>query len=245
MFRTSSVGLTSTRSSDVSSPGVRDDFHHHVRLAVVEAAFDRRADAGRNPRIAGVEIERHVDARRAVARQVHGLFDHRRDALAIDVLHREDVHVRIAHRHLLALVEIADADEHRVRGSTFGEKPPMFDSSDGSGPRRAASGMPWTLPLVEVAGVFMSPCASIHSRPIGSFRVLPRPMRGRRHRPGAEAVVAAEHQRHRAVIQAPAGRLRTAADRLSRCRGCTSAARRATPVFRGSATGRSPRSTTV
>ena len=32
-------------------------------------------------------------------------------------------------------------------GRTFGEKPPIRDSSAGSGPSSAASGMPWTLPL--------------------------------------------------------------------------------------------------
>ena len=53
-------------------------------------------------------------------------------------------------------------------GSTLGANVPIFDSSAGSGPRSAASGIPWTLPDSEVAGVFMSPCASTQSRPIGS-----------------------------------------------------------------------------
>ena len=35
-------------------------------------------------------------------------------------------------------------------GATFGEKPPIRDSSAGSGPSSAASGMPCTLPLAEV-----------------------------------------------------------------------------------------------
>jgi hypothetical protein len=72
---------------------VGDDFHHHVRLAIVEAALDRRADTGRNLRIADVHVERHVNAGGAVARQVHSLLDHRRDALAIDVFHGEDVNL--------------------------------------------------------------------------------------------------------------------------------------------------------
>ena len=50
-------------------------------------------------------------------------------------------------------------------GSTFGLKPPMRESSAGSGPSSAASGMPCTLPLVELAGVFMSPCASTQIEP--------------------------------------------------------------------------------
>ena len=37
-------------------------------------------------------------------------------------------------------------------GSTFGEKPPMRDSSAGSGPSSAASGMPCTLPLPSSSG---------------------------------------------------------------------------------------------
>ena len=52
-------------------------------------------------------------------------------------------------------------------GSTVGEKPPIDESSAGSGPSSAASGMPCTLPLGVLAGVFMSPCASIHSSPSG------------------------------------------------------------------------------
>ena len=49
---------------------------------------------------------------------------------------------------------------------TFGDRAPIFDSSAGSGPSSAASGIPCTLPLVVVAGVFMSPCASTQSRPM-------------------------------------------------------------------------------
>jgi hypothetical protein len=57
-------------------------------------------------------------------------------------------------------------------GSTLGAKPPIRESSTGSSPRRAASGMPCTLPLGEVPGVFMSPWASIQSSPTGRFAVL-------------------------------------------------------------------------
>ena len=79
-------------------------------------------------------------------------------------------------------------------GSTFGAKPPMRASSAGSEPSSAASGMPWTLPLGELAGVFMSPCASTQIRPSG-LPVAARELRRRRHRAGGEAVVAAEHER--------------------------------------------------
>ena len=42
----------------------------------------------------------------------------------------------------------------------------MRDSSAGSCPSSAASGMPCTLPLPLEAGVFMSPCASTQMTPI-------------------------------------------------------------------------------
>ena len=84
-------------------------------------------------------------------------------------------------------------------GRTVGEKPPIDESSAGSGPSSAASGMPCTLPLGVLAGVFMSPCASTHRSPSG----LPAARAcaaDRRHRSSAQAVIAAEHQRNRAFF---------------------------------------------
>ena len=51
-------------------------------------------------------------------------------------------------------------------GSADGDDP-IAASSAGSFPRSAASGIPCTLPLVVVSGVFMSPCASTQIRPSG------------------------------------------------------------------------------
>src|SRR6185369_11785939 len=51
-------------------------------------------------------------------------------------------------------------------GSTDGIDP-MDASSRGSWPSSAASGIPCTLPLSVVEGVFMSPCASTQIRPSG------------------------------------------------------------------------------
>ena len=85
-------------------------------------------------------------------------------------------------------------------GATFGEKPPMRESSAGSEPRSDASGMPWTLPLPELAGVFMSPCASTQMRPSG-FTVAPDELSRRRDRAGRQAVVAAEHEREAAPLE--------------------------------------------
>ena len=49
--------------------------------------------------------------------------------------------------------------------------------------------------------MFMSPCASIQSRPIGRPCVVLRPVGRRRHRAGGEAVIAAEHERQRAFVE--------------------------------------------
>ena len=73
----------------------------------------------------------------------------------------------------------------------------MRASSAGSGPSSAASGMPCTLPDSLDAGLFMSPCASTQIRPSG-LPCLRMVRRRRRDRSGAEAVIAAEHDRHRA-----------------------------------------------
>ena len=81
-----------------------------------------------------------------VAGERHRVLDDRRDPLTVDVLHRENVHVRVADRHFLARVEIADADDHGVRRLHLRRDLPMRDNSAGSLPRSAASGIPWTLP---------------------------------------------------------------------------------------------------
>ena len=112
----------------------------------------------------------------------------------------------------------------------------MLDSSAGSGPSSAASGIPWTLPLSDVAGVFMSPCASIHSRPIGRSFVCLRPVRppprpsrrrGCDRRRARAAVAPACKRLERRLVQLLAD-LRDVADVLL-------AARRAAPVFPESA----------
>ena len=86
-------------------------------------------------------------------------------------------------------------------GCTLGDVPPIRASSGGSLPRSAASGMPCTFPLWLVAGVFMSPCASIQISPIGCSRVFLAHSADAATEPGAEAVIAAEHDRHGALEQ--------------------------------------------
>ena len=51
-------------------------------------------------------------------------------------------------------------------GDTDGDDP-IDASSFGSWPSRAASGIPCTLPVLVVCGVFMSPCASTQINPSG------------------------------------------------------------------------------
>ena len=80
MLRSSRIGIDLDEVQRAQQARVGDHLHHHVRLAVVEPALDRRADAGRDRRIADVEIERDVDAAGAVAGERQRLLDDRRDA---------------------------------------------------------------------------------------------------------------------------------------------------------------------
>ena len=79
-------------------------------------------------------------------------------------------------------------------------------TSDGSGPR----GRERHAVDVAAQGGGRRVHVAVRVNPEQANRQLlrsPRPMRGRRHRPGGEAVVAAEHKRQGAVIQTPARRL--------------------------------------
>ena len=80
-------------------------------------------------------------------------------------------------------------------GSTFGENPPMRDSSAGSGPSSAASGMPCTLPLVDVAGRVH---VAVRVHPDQAERLArrrPHESAVGRDRAGGQAVIAAEDDR--------------------------------------------------
>ena len=105
--------------------------------------------------------------------------------VAVDVLHREDVHAGRADLLLFLLVEVADADEHRVLRQD-GRRRPIAASSRGSCPSSAASGMPCTLP----AGRRLAACSCRRARRPRSGRAvstscaapsrrLPRPSRPR------------------------------------------------------------------
>jgi len=56
----------------------------------------------------------------AARRDRNRAFHHLGDAQAIHVLHREDLHLRGAHDLFFDLVQVANADEHRVFGQHGG-----------------------------------------------------------------------------------------------------------------------------
>ena len=118
----------------------------------------------------------------------------------------------------------------------------MRDSSAGSGPSSAASGMPCTLPLPELDGVFMSPCASTQISPSG-LSLAADEVRRRGNRSCREAVIAAEHEREAALFERRERRSCRARRRRARSRGCTSCAGRPRLGF-GDRRTRSPSSTT-
>ena len=106
-------------------------------------------------------------------------------------------------------VDRAQADERdAVADRRAGSVQRSLSKRPSVSPIAAASGIPCTLPLGEVSGVFRSPCASIQSTP-------PTPVRAREAAERAERdrVVAAEHERHRALLERPADEPRDLAAR--------------------------------
>ena len=117
------------------------------------------------------------------------------DALPVDVLHREDVHARGAHHLLLALVEIADADQHRVLRPDLRREAADLRELGGSRPEQRGERH-----AVHVAAERrrrrVHVAVRVHPDAGRAAAALAGPMRRRgRHRSGAEAVVAAEHER--------------------------------------------------
>ena len=130
---------------------------------------------------------------------VDRLLGDRRDALAVDVLHREDVDARVADRDLFAFVEIAHADEHGVRREHLGR-----DAADPRELRRLLAEQRRERHAVDVAAQRRRRRVHVAVRvdPQQADRQvarLPRPFARGADRSGAEAVIAAEHERHRAL----------------------------------------------
>ena len=140
-----------------------------MRLAVAEAALDRRADAGRDRRDRTRRDRTTRECRRCRGRRSQARAPSPRAMPSRSMSFivktwtfdaRDDL--------LLDLVEVADADQHRVlRQHGRARRRAKRASSAGSAPSSAASGMPCTLPDSLVAGLFMSPCASTQIRPSG------------------------------------------------------------------------------
>ena len=85
-------------------------------------------------------------------------------------------------------------------GATFGEKPPMRESSAGSGPRSDASGMPCTLPLPR-ARRRVHVAVRVDPDEAERLVVAAHEVGGGGDRAGREAVVAAEHERNAALLE--------------------------------------------
>src|SRR5947209_6236488 len=92
-----------------------DAFHQQVGFAVGDAAAYRRADAGSFLRVDAVHVEAHVHRALAVGDDRQRFLDHGAHAEAVDVGHRVRLHAELADDALLALVDVAQADEHHAR----------------------------------------------------------------------------------------------------------------------------------
>ncbi len=131
----------------------------------------------------------------------HRPFGDGRHALAIDVLHREHVHVRRAHQLLFPIVEIAHADEDGVRGQHL-----RRETGDAGELRRFRAEERRERHAVHVAARRAGRRIHVAMRvdPQEADRQLPfgaRPVRRGRNRSRGETVIAAEGQRQRACVE--------------------------------------------
>src|SRR5712692_4474693 len=95
-----------------------------MRLAVREAAADRRADAGRVLRVNDVHVEADVNEVRA-GRMRERLAHAGLDAHAVDLAHREHLRIEPLQELTLTLIERANADE-REPARLDGRKSPAL-----------------------------------------------------------------------------------------------------------------------
>ena len=164
------------------------------------------------------------------------LFDDRRDALAIDVLHREHVDARVADGDLLALVEVADADEDGLRRQHLGRR-----AADARQLGRLGAEQRRERHAVDVAAQRCRGRVHVAVRvdPQQADRQLlrrprptpPRPRPTRRPGCGRRRARAAAR---RLASDASAALVQQLAH-AARCRRCTSSARPTAPAFRESA----------
>ena len=123
-FSRSSTGFTSTTSSELDQPGLGDDLHREVRLAVRQAAAHRRADARRVLRVDDVHVEARrgrIRPRRVCERLAHA----RLDADSVDLAHRE--HLRVEPAEQLALAVRRASGRRRARCARLDrrQRPPV------------------------------------------------------------------------------------------------------------------------
>ena len=153
---------------------------------------------------------------------------HLGDAQAIDLFHREDVHVRGAHQLLLDIVEITDADQHGVfRGD---RRLLAADAGELGGFRPEQRAERHAVDVAGIAGVGTIHVA-VRVHPDQSERLAARALirRGRRHRARAEAVIAAQHDRQRALMRARPATFETASGTPARCPSHSASAHRPAP----------------
>ena len=175
-------------------PRLGDQLAGEVRLAVGEPAGHGRADTGRDLGVERVEVERDVDearARDAVERLPHRVLD----PDPVDVAHREDADVGLAQERALGRVERADPDEGDARRVDGGQREPVVGEPLGRPPERGGERHP-----VHVAGRARLGRVEVAVRvdPDHAAR-LPRGGGEAGERPDRDRVVAAEHERARAV----------------------------------------------
>ena len=166
VFSRSRIGFASTSSSEPATPLLGDELEREVRLAVGEPAAHRRPDARGDLGIEHVQVERHVDEPRAgdVVERLATSRARCRSGRSRSSSSRGSRQLLIS--SCSPGVERAHSDRARpALGSTAGSGNGAAANACPARPQTAASGIPWTLPVGDVAGVFRSPWASTHSTP--------------------------------------------------------------------------------
>ncbi len=192
-FSRSRIGLTSTTSSESQQPGLGDELHREVRLAIREPAAHGRADARRDVRVEHVHVEADVDeagARDVRERLANGTLD----SEPVDVAHREDARVELRQELPLAVVERADADQRHAARATAGSDQPSLGNRAPAEPERGREHHP-----VDVAARARLRAVEVAVRVDPEHAALAVHPREAAERPERDRVVAAQDERDRAL----------------------------------------------
>ena len=173
---------------------VRGNLHHHVRLAIIEPAFDRRADARGNRRVADVHVERQVHAAGILPGDRQCLLGDDSDTGAVDVFHRKHVDARTADDFLLAFIEIAKTNQHRVLSKHLRRKAadPRQLGWFRAEQRRERHAMYVAARRTQRR---VHVCVSIHPDEPERLSIAAQEVGGGGHRSRGKAVIAAKHKR--------------------------------------------------